>query len=367
MKNLPIWLVLRGKVIPTFVGLVSCGSLAGSSAQNSAPGAVALDPMLAGKALAETTFRGTVVATLKQPITTTRQGLAVLWHRPHEALTGNLPIDLEPQDALAETPGSVSFERALDDKGFPKAESGTLKWLVDGRHFFPELDRQIASSKSSINAQIYIFDNDDIAVRYADKLRKRAADVKVRVLYDDFGSSSAWLSSPKTKFHGGFTPPPDMKDYLEKDSKVKVRRSLNPWLVADHTKLLVFDDRTAILGGMNIGREYYNEWHDLMARVEGLVVAQFADVFHRSWQKSGLLGDLALLSTPKHFEKPEPVLGQIPIRLLRTDPGVGRHETLNSILLAIRGAKTRIYIENPYFASDEVISVVSAAACVHRF
>lgn len=345
-----------------FLGICSCGSLAGPSSQNSAPRMVALDPMLAGKSLAETTFRGTVVAALKHPITSARQGLAVLWHRPREVVAGNLPIDPGPQVGMAETPGSADFERLLDDKGFPKADSGALKWLVDGGQFFPELDRQIAAAKSSVNFQIYIFDNDDIAVRYADKLRKRSADVKVRVLFDDFGSATAHLSSPKTKVPAGFTPPSDMKAYLEQGSQVKVHRTLNPWLVADHTKLLVFDDRTAILGGMNIGREYYNEWHDLMVRVEGPVVAKFADVFHRSWKKAGPLGDLALLSTPKRFKKPEPVAGQIPIRLLRTDPGVGRHEILEGSLLAIRGAKKRIYIENPYFASDEVIAAVGAAA-----
>jgi cardiolipin synthase len=101
--------------------------------------------------------------------------------------------------------------------------------------------------------------------------------VKVRVMFDDFGSATAHLSSPKTKVPASFQPPPDMRVYLEGGSNVRVRRTLNPWLVADHTKLLVFDDRTAILGGMNIGREYYNEWHDLMVRIDGPVVAHLAD------------------------------------------------------------------------------------------
>ena len=240
--------------------------------------------------------------------------------------------------------------------------AGLFTWLVDGNGFFPELDRQIASANSSIHAQVYIFDNDDIAVRYADKLRKRSADVNVRVLFDDFGSVTAHLSSPKTKPPAGFTPPSDMRRYLEDGSNVQVRRTLNPWLVADHTKLLVFDNRTAILGGMNIGREYYDEWHDLMVRVDGPVVAKLSGVFHKAWKRNGPMGDLALFSTPKRFEKPAPVAGQIPIRILRTEPGVGKHEIRDSTLLAIRGARNRIFIENPYFASDEIILAVVAAA-----
>ncbi len=358
MRKTPYRLLLWGA---TLIGLGSCGSMVGPSTQNSGPKTVTMDPMLAGKSLAESSFRATFLAAVRQPVTSARQGLAVLWHRPREIVAGNLPVDIEAKDALIETPGTAGFEKLLDKMGFPKPENGTLKWLVDGEGFFPELDRQIASARSSINAQIYIFDNDDIAVCYADKLRKRSADVKVRVMFDDFGSASAHLSSPNTKVPASFQPPPGMKEYLESGSAVKVRRTLNPWLVADHTKLMLFDDRTAIIGGMNIGREYYSEWHDLMVRIEGPVVASLAGIYTRTWRKSGPFGDLAVLSAPKHFERLQ-APGGIPLRVLRTDPGIGRHEIRDGMLLAIRGAKKRILIETPYFASDEIAAAVRAAA-----
>lgn len=362
MTGFPIRLLLFGAVILPCAVLCSCGSVAGSGAQESPPKVVALDPMLAGQALARTTLRSTLLAAIRQPITTSRQGLAVFWHRPREIVAGNLPVSPEPETALEHAPGTADFERMLDSEGFPKAEAGSLEWLVDGNRFFPELDRQLASARSSVHAQIYIFDNDDIAVRYADRLRRLSADVRVRVLYDDFGSVTAQLSSPKTKPPAGFTPPPDMKAYLEGGSKVEVRRTLNPWLVADHTKLFVFDNRTAILGGMNIGREYYSEWHDLMVRVDGPVVAKLARLFHKSWKRNGPMGDLALFAAPRRFPKPGPAPGQIPIRILRTEPGVGRHEIRDSILLAVRGARNRVFIENPYFANDEILYAVLAAA-----
>jgi cardiolipin synthase len=320
MPATPSGLFLLCAALAALPALSSCGSMVAPSTQNSGPKTVTMDPMLAGKSLAESSFRATFVAAFRQPITSARQGLAVLWHRPREIVAGNLPGDLVAKEALPETPGSAGFEKLLDRKGFPKPENGTLKWLIDGEGFFPELDRQISSARKSINTQIYIFDNDDIAVRYADKLRKRSADVKVRVMFDDFGSTTAHLSSPKTKVPASFQPPPDMRVYLESGSDVRVHRTLNPWLVADHTKLLVFDDRTAILGGMNIGREYYNEWHDMMVRVDGPVVAKLADIFSRAWRKSGPLGDLALLSAPKHFDKPQALPGAIPLRVLRTEP-----------------------------------------------
>lgn len=342
--------------------LCSCGSTAGSGAAESPPKVVALDPMLAGKKLAETTFRGTVIAALRQPFTSARQGIAVFWHRPREIVAGNLPMDAGRISGITETPGTEGFERLLDTEGFPERENGTLKWLVDGSGFFSELDRQLAAARTSVKVQLYIFDNDDIAVRYADKLRKRSADVEVRVLFDDFGSATAHLSPPETALPEGFVSPPDMKTYLESGSMVKVRRTLNPWLVADHTKLLLFDDRTAIIGGMNIGREYFSEWHDLMVRIEGPVVARLAGYFDRSWKTAGPLGDLALLSPAARFEKPAKVGAGIPLRVLRTKPSIGMHEIRDSILLAVRGAKRRVYIQNPYFASDEIAQAVGAAA-----
>ncbi len=293
-------------------------------------------------------------------MTSIRQGIAVFWLRPREIITGNLPI--HPVPVIAETPGTPAFEELLDRKGFPEPVDGTLTWLVDGEEFFPELEKQIQSTRGTIETQVYIFDNDDIGVRYADLLRKRSEDVKVRVLYDDFGTATAYLSSPLTPPPNDFTPPPDMADYLREKSQVEVRLSLNPWLAADHTKLLVFDRRTAILGGMNIGREYFNEWHDLMVKIEGPAVGPLAEIFANAWRKNGPFGDLALLSPKPRIKGPAPTGTGTPLRILRTDSTTGRQEILETYLLAIAGAKRRVWIENPYFASDDVTAAVRAAA-----
>ena len=103
--------------------------------------------------------RATAVAAVRQPVTTAKVGLAVLWHRPREIVSGNSPIDVAVQPTIAEVPGTANFEELLDRRKFPRAEAGTLKWLVDGHGFFPELDRQIAAAKRSIDLQVYIFDS----------------------------------------------------------------------------------------------------------------------------------------------------------------------------------------------------------------
>jgi len=307
--------------------------------------------------------RATAVASIRQPVTTIKLGLVNLWHRPREVIGGNFPSSLTSQPLTAEIPGTPEFEGLLDRKGYPSAQSGKLEWLVDGPRFFPELDRRIAAAKQSIDVQIYIFDNDDIATRVADRLKARSGEVKTRVLFDDMGSTFSHTDPPETPCPPGFVPPVDMKDYLKKDSKVHVRRILNPWLCADHTKLLVFDHDTAIVGGMNIGREYYSEWHDLMFRVEGPVVATLSREFNRAWRKAGPGGDFGLFRKPVRFRHVEPLAdGGIPLRVLRTDAAEGRYEILDSLILAIRGARQRVWIESPYFASDEIAAACEAAA-----
>jgi cardiolipin synthase len=315
-----------------------------------------------GGNLAMVAVRSTAVAAVRQPVTTAKLGLAVLWHRPREVVSANTPLSLTAQSISTDAPGTPEFEDLLDRMDFSAAETGKLTWLVDGDAFFPELDRQISAARHSIHIQIYIFDNDDIGVRYADALKRRASEIPVHVLFDDLGNTLAHTSAPATLGPPGFVPPPDMSAYLRKDSKTRVRRTLNPWLVCDHTKLLIFDQQFAILGGMNIGREYYSEWHDLMVRVEGPIVQSLSQDFKRAWEKAGPWGDFASLSKPAIHRQPIPVTGGIPLRILRTDPAEGRYEILNATLLAIRGARKRIWIQNPYFSHDDLAVACEAAA-----
>ena len=342
--------------------LSSCGSLQSNARRSIEQRPQANDLLTGGGKLAASTFRATVVAAVRQPVTTLRTGLAIFWHRPKEVVSGNVPVRLGVPPPPAEQPGSEDFEAMLDREDLPRRESGRLTWLVDGPGFFPELDRQLAAARESVDVQVFIFDNDDIAVRYADRLKAKAETVPVRVLFDDLGSTFAHTVAPETPGPAGFTPPADIAAHLKAASQVEVRRTLNPWLVCDHTKLLVFDRRTAIIGGMNIGREYYSEWHDLMVKVEGPVVASLAGEFSRAWRKAGVQGDLAMLRRPAFFRRPAPVDGGIPLRLLRTDAAAGQEHILKATLLGIRAAKRRVWIENPYFAHDDIALEVVAAA-----
>ncbi|MDE7089633.1 MAG: PLDc N-terminal domain-containing protein, partial [Prevotella sp.] len=60
--------------------------------------------------------------------------------------------------------------------------------LCDGYEFFPALLRDIASAKSHIHIDIYIFENDAVGNMVSDALIAKARQgVEVRVVYDDVG------------------------------------------------------------------------------------------------------------------------------------------------------------------------------------
>ena len=83
---------------------VSCSSIHSNVRQKQAS-----DGLSGNGNLVLTAFRATAVAAIRQPVTTTKLGLAILWNRPREIVSGNAPIDPTPQPVLT-SPGSPDFE-----------------------------------------------------------------------------------------------------------------------------------------------------------------------------------------------------------------------------------------------------------------
>ena len=343
--------------------LGSCGSFQRNAQRSSERLPQTSDPLSSTFGIAATAFRSTVLAAIRQPVTTTKVGFTLFYQRSSEVYRSNFATANLHSRALAEVPGTPEFERLLDRRKIRPAEPGSLSLRVDGRTFFPDFEREVLKAKKSINVQVYIFDNDDVGVRCADLLKSRATHLSAHVLFDDMGTTFSQAVAPTTPCPIGFVPPADIEDYLRKGSKVKVRRTLNPWLVSDHTKLITFDQERAYLGGMNIGREYRSEWHDLMVRVEGPIVRSLDREFTRAWRKAGPWGDFALIRSPIRSSSENQGSGP-QLRLLRTDPSEGRYDILDATKLAIQASRKRIWVENPYIAADDIQDALISAA--HR-
>ncbi len=259
--------------------------------------------------------------------------------------------DNEPMDAEA-------WEQELSELAYSPLTQGSIEYLVDGAAFFARLVDAIQSAEESIDIRLYIFDNDDYALKIADLLKQRSKQVEVRVLVDGLGTiSAASARSPSTPEQ--YKPPPRIIRYLESNSEIDVRTVLNPWLAGDHTKTILIDRRIAFLGGMNIGREYRYDWHDLMVELRGPVVDEIQTNFEKAWRLQAFLGDIraALYRPGKPVNEPQP--NDVPIRLLFTKPGDS--QILRTQLAAIARANQRIYIENAYFTSDDIIFELAMA------
>lgn len=251
--------------------------------------------------------------------------------------------------ANAEPMDLDDFERQLDRLTGTHQTKGTVDFRVDGEEYFTRLERAIDDATSSIDIRTYIFDNDDYGVEIADRLKRRSATVRVRVMVDGLGNTQAMQVDPDS-MPVDFLPPLSMADYMENDSDVRVRYVANPFLTGDHTKTTIIDGRIAFVGGMNIGREYRYDWHDLMMELRGPVVDDLQFESDKAWARSGILGDIA--NFVRYIEGKKELAEEIgaPIRILQTRNFDS--DIYTAQLAAVRNARSYIIIENAYFSDD---------------
>ncbi len=297
-------------------------------------------------------IRGHLIMLVKNPVSTVFRLISQVVQTLGTFITFPLPdsdrelpplSDVEPMDLAA-------FERHLDALVEAPVYRGSVRLLIDGDEYFPHLVRRISEANQSIYLRVNIFDNDDVALRIADLLRARAREVDVRVLTDRLSSLIAWYSAPSTPMPADFRMQADMGAYLENGSRLSVRLTEMPWFTADHSKVFIFDRRFAHLGGMNIGREYRHEWHDLMVELEGPVVGALHKDFLQAWSHTGLGGDIAYawrsLTSTEAFAgdaERDDYLDIRPLYTLAAEPQIYLTQ-----LEAAKSARRYIYIENTY-------------------
>lgn len=216
--------------------------------------------------------------------------------------------------------------------------------LRDGAEAYPPMLEAIRGATRSVYLETYIFADDSTGRRFADALAERArAGVEVRVIYDAVGSIGS------------------ARDFFGAIRSAGARVvEFHPVLLAfqgfsyrrrDHRKLLVIDGREAFLGGLNIGREYDSPdhgglgWRDTHARVEGPIVGDLSALFAELWNLSRRGADPPVAASPS----PSPVAGGAPALATSSFRFRDRWDIGRLYLHAIRNARRRIWIANPYF------------------
>jgi len=178
-------------------------------------------------------------------------------------------------------------------KKHPHGESGFVILSKNKEAFMWRL-ALIDEAIQSIDAQYFIFQNDETGILLFDRLLK-AADrgVRVRLLVDDIAFAAKDRNIAAIALHPNF----DIKIF----NPGNVRNSLLGLTAATdfllnfkelnrrmHNKLMVVDGQFAIVGGRNIGNEYFGlskkyNFRDLDLLVTGPVLLQLSSAFDIYW------------------------------------------------------------------------------------
>ncbi len=316
------------------------------------------------RALNSLVIRSLVVSAIKNPFTLVCRGF---WHL---GTSGAAAINSMPETPAGPPPplshgapmALAAGEKALYHVVSGRRRKGRVDLLIDGDTFFPAFMQSVANATRSVDVLVFIFDTDDYAVNMADLLKKRSFQVKVKVLLDDMGSLFAAQNAPESAMPPNFQRPASIKSYLKDGSRARVRASANPWLTVDHRKCIIIDGREAYIGGMNIGRNYRYDWHDLMVRLQGPIVVRVEKDYRLAWAHAGPLGDFAY-AWAWLFDRTKPranaITNSIDVRPLRT--ATGKMEIYHAQLEAIERARRYIYMETPYFDDDSCLRALIRA------
>lgn len=163
------------------------------------------------------------------------------------------------------------------------SENNQVEIYYDGDRVYESMLRAIASAKSHIHLEIYMFLSDTIGKTFADALSAKAAEgIAVRVIYDSIGSSA--------------TDPMQWANMRDAGVVVSEYHPVAPWrkragiFGRNHRKNLIIDSQIGFTGGMNIGNPWSraqineNAWRDTQIKVSGPAAADLNTLFTESWK-----------------------------------------------------------------------------------
>ena len=249
--------------------------------------------------------------------------------------------------------------------GRPRVPGNLVTLLFDGPQTFGAMSAAIASATRSINLETYIFDQDDLGLKFADLLiARQKAGVQVDIIYDCVGT----LGTPQ----GFFDRMSEAGIRLCPFHPVNPLARLGRWRInrRDHRKLLVVDGRIGFAGGANISGTYGHSslfrrkshrsalgWRDTNLRLEGPAVADLQQLFATTWRREDPQGREPNCDLPAYGPA-----GDQTVRVVGSGPG-GDFEIYRAYLLAMAQANRTIHLTSAYFVPDpQIVKALLAAA-----
>jgi cardiolipin synthase len=239
---------------------------------------------------------------------------------------------------------SQHLHRTLSRVGDAPLRTGNeISILLNGEETYRDWFAAIEAAKKWVHLENYIFNNDAIGQKFAELLIKKAKEgVKVRVLYDWFGSYSTKRSFWNTLRQAGCEV-----------RTVSPFRLITPLkiLQRDHRKFLGVDGIYASTGGVCIGDDWLEvspitklPYRDTAVSLKGPAIVDLEEAFAKMWNSLG--ENIPIEENPSEVSFPD-IVGDKAVRVIKQEPGKMRIRKVFEFMIS--GAEKRLWIADAYF------------------
>ena len=246
-------------------------------------------------------------------------------------------------------------------ESFPLLGGNLVTPLLTGDEAFPKMLEAIREARHHIHLQSFIIGNDATGREFMDAVAAKAREgVRVRVLYDRFGSSHALWGGLFRKYRkvpnltlAGWT----QSNVFRKQMHLNLR---------NHRKVLVVDGRIAFMGGVNLNAYSRSEAgapaiQDYHFRLLGPIVQELQYSFLRDWHVMTEEDPVQLLSA-QHFRR-LPAEGNALVRVVNSGPSSDLRVAVDVFFNAVNAARKQVFIITPYFLpSEDLLRALRMAA-----
>lgn len=230
----------------------------------------------------------------------------------------------------------------------------SIEVITSGARQWELLTEDIRNAKKSVWLEYYRWADDDAGRQIRDVVMEKIRQgLDVRILIED-------IANPfyRKDFYW------QMRDAGAKlvfftDTEKPLWQSLQHIGVRDHRKIVVIDGHIGFCGGMNLGVEYRDLWHDTHMRIEGPAVQELGRLFMDMWvARGGEKGEDAAPHTAAAGPKKD-----AGVTVQFATAGGGDPLLEDAVCILLDSAKDYVYIQTPYFCpSDKLLKALKEAA-----
>ncbi|MDR1530507.1 MAG: cardiolipin synthase [Burkholderiales bacterium] len=243
--------------------------------------------------------------------------------------------------------------------GYPPGSCVEVRMLVDGEKTYEAIFDAIRRAERHVHLEYYIFEPDRIGTALRDLLIEKAnAGVIVRLLIDALGSKRLTRSFLRPLYEAGAHI-----GFFHRASLARLRPVIN---LRTHRKIIVCDDWTGFIGGINITdaedeRVTVDAYHDVHLGLYGDAVEGLQQMFWEDWYYAT---DEEPPRDAKLMNGAFPSAGKYIVQIIGSGPDTDWAPIHRASLAAISMAKNRVWLTTPYFVPDESAMLVLTNAAL---